>query len=211
MKILRAALIVFVLAAFAVGGTALARTGAGTRASSQAVAADDGGDHGSDDSGHHGGDDGDHSGHHDDDGDGDDDGRHGDDDDSGTTTGTTTSATTTTTTGGATTTTSRRRSSAPATVVAGKRLIATVGPGFSITLKTPAGAAVPTLRAGTYTVVVRDRSDEHNFHLSGRGVNKATSVDAVATQTWSVKLSAGTYRFVCDPHASSMRGSLRVT
>ena len=179
MRTLRAALIVFVLAAFAVGGTALARTVAGTSAS---VTADDGnGHHGDDDSGHHGGDDGDHSGHHGDDDD-DDDGRHGDDDDGRTTTGTTTSGTTTNattnTTTGATTTTSQRRTSAPA---AGKRLIASVGPGFTIALKTPSGGAVRTLRAGTYTVVVRDRSDEHNFHLSGRNVNKATGVDAVAT------------------------------
>jgi plastocyanin len=94
--------------------------------------------------------------------------------------------------------------------VAGKRLMATVGPGFSITLKTPAGVAVKTLRAGTYTVVVRDRSEKHNFHLSGRGVDKATSVGAVATQTWRVQFKAGTYAFTCDPHAQVMRGSLRV-
>ena len=206
MKKLRTALILFVLAAFAVGGTALARTVAGTTASTQAVAADDGGD----DSGHHGGDDDDHSGHHGGEDDDDHSGHHGgddDDDDRRTTTGTTTS---TTTTGGATTTTSQRRSSSPAAVVAGRRLIGTVGPGFSITLKTPSGGAVRTLRAGTYTVVVRDRSDEHNFHLRGRGFNKATTVGAVATQTWRVKFSAGTYTYVCDPHAESMRGSLRV-
>ena len=120
-----------------------------------------------------------------------------------TTTGTTTSTTTT----GATTTASRRRS---AGATAGKRLIGTVGPGFSIALRTPAGAAVKTLRAGTYSVVVRDRSPEHNFHLRGRGVDKATTVGASATKTWTVKLAPGTYTYVCDPHASSMRGSLKV-
>ena len=59
-------------------------------------------------------------------------------------------------------------------------------------------------------MVVRDRSDEHNFHLRGRGVNKSTTVDAATTKTWSVKFAAGTYTYVCDPHASSMRGSLKV-
>ena len=87
MNKLRAALILFVLAAFAVGGTALAKSVAGSAQGSQLVADDSGPGHDGDgdgDSGHHGGDDGDHSGHHGDD-DGDDDGHHGDDDD-GTTT-----------------------------------------------------------------------------------------------------------------------------
>jgi plastocyanin len=212
MKVLRAALIVFVLAAFAVGGTALAKSAAGSAPSSQSIADDHGSGHGGDDgSGRHGGDDGDRSGHHGDD-DGDDNGHHGDDGDddggtpSGTTTGTTTSTTSTTATG-ATTVVSRRKSSGTA---AGKRLIGTVGPGFAITLRTPSGAVVRTLRAGTYTVVVRDRSQEHNFHLRGRGVDKATTVGSAATKTWTVKLAAGTFTYVCDPHASSMRGSLRV-
>jgi plastocyanin len=69
---------------------------------------------------------------------------------------------------------------------------------------------VRSVRAGTYTVVVRDRSPDHNFHLRGRGVDKATTVGASATKTWTVKLAAGTYTYVCDPHAPSMRGSLKV-
>jgi plastocyanin len=91
-----------------------------------------------------------------------------------------------------------------------KQLVASVGPGFSITLKTAAGAVVKTLPAGTYTVSVRDRSEEHNFHLTGRGVDKATSLGSVATSTWRVRLTAGTYTFKCDPHAQMMRGSIRV-
>ena len=203
MKTLRTVVIVFVLAAFAVGGTALAKRVACSAPTSQSIADDHGSGHGGDDdSGHHGGDDGDHSGHHGDD-DGDDPGHHGDDDDDrGTTTGTTTSTTTT----GATTASQRRSAGA----TAGKRLIGTVGPGFSIALRTPAGAAVKTLRAGTYSVVVRDRSPEHNFHLRGRGVDKSTTVGASATTTWTVRLAPGTYTYVCDPHASSMRGSLKV-
>ena len=89
-------------------------------------------------------------------------------------------------------------------------LTATVGPGFTITL-TKGGKKVTTLKAGTYRIVVRDRSGMHNFRLKGPGINKATSVAAVTSATWTVRLRAGRYTFVCDPHASGMRGSFRVT
>ena len=90
------------------------------------------------------------------------------------------------------------------------KLVATVGPGETITLKTAAGAAVRTLRAGTYTVVVRDLSDEHNFRIAGPGVNKATGVGSTGTATWKVRVLKGkAYRFVCDPHSDDMRGAFR--
>ena len=85
------------------------------------------------------------------------------------------------------------------------RLTGTDGPGFTITM------SKKTVKAGTYKIVIRDRSSIHNFHLSGPGVNKKSSVAAVGTTTWTVKLKKGTYKFVCDPHASIMRGVLRVT
>jgi plastocyanin len=93
---------------------------------------------------------------------------------------------------------------APAAVNAGK-LTATDGPGFTITM------SAKTVKAGTYTITVRDRSNIHNFHLIGPGVNKTTSVAAVKTYTWTVKLRRGTYRYVCDPHVSIMKDVLRVT
>ena len=93
---------------------------------------------------------------------------------------------------------------------AARRLIATVGPGFTISLRTPAGARVRTLARGAYTIVVRDRSRAHNFHLLGPRMNRRTTVAARGTFTWRVTLRAGTYRFVCDPHAAAMRGSFRV-
>jgi hypothetical protein len=90
------------------------------------------------------------------------------------------------------------------------KLVASVGPGESITLRTAAGAPVRNLRAGIYTVTVRDRSDEHNFRISGPGVRKATGVGSTGTVTRKVKLLRGkAYRFVCDPHADDMRGSFR--
>jgi plastocyanin len=56
-----------------------------------------------------------------------------------------------------------------------------------------------------------DKSNIHNFHLTGPGVNKLTSTPWVGTKTWTVKLKKGIYRFVCDPHATIMKGVLRVT
>lgn len=91
------------------------------------------------------------------------------------------------------------------------KLVATVGPGFTISLS-KSGKAVKTLKAGTYRVTVRDRSPMHNFHLSGPGFNKATGVPTSGTTVWrNVKLKKGTYRFVCDPHRSTMKGSFKVS
>ena len=90
------------------------------------------------------------------------------------------------------------------------KLVATVGPGETITLRTAAGAPVRSLRAGVYTVVVRDTSDEHNFRIVGPGVSKATGVGSTGTATWKVKLVRGKgYRFQCDPHSDDMRGAFR--
>ena len=89
-------------------------------------------------------------------------------------------------------------------------LVATVGPGATIRL-TRNGRRVSQVRRGRYRIVVRDRSAMHNFHLTGRGVNKKTAVGFRGTRTWLVTLRPGRYRFVCDPHARRMRGSFRVT
>lgn len=98
--------------------------------------------------------------------------------------------------------------SAPAS--AATRLVATVGPGFTITLK-KAGKRVTTLAAGTYTITVQDRARDHNFHLRGPGVNKDSGISRAATLTWTVRFRKGArYTYVCDPHASLMRGSFTV-
>ena len=89
------------------------------------------------------------------------------------------------------------------------KLVGTVGPGFTITL-TMGGKKVTTLKAGTYTITVRDKSNLHNFHLRGKGVNKSSGVPKVGTTTWTVKLAKGKYTYICDPHASGMKGSFSV-
>ena len=89
------------------------------------------------------------------------------------------------------------------------KLVGTVGPGFTITLK-KSGTKVTSLKAGKYAITISDLSSSHNFHLTGPGVNKKTSVGGTRKTTWTVTLQKGkTYRFVCDPHASSMKGSFK--
>ena len=72
-------------------------------------------------------------------------------------------------------------------------------------------AKVTKLKAGTYTITVLDRAADHNFHLTGPGVNKSTSVSAKGTTTWKVTLKKGKYTYVCDPHASFMKGTFTVS
>ena len=80
----------------------------------------------------------------------------------------------------------------------------TDGPGFTITM-----AKKPT-KPGKIKLVIADKSSMHNFHLTGPGVNVKTSVSAVGTKTFIVTLKKGTYKFVCDPHASIMKGSFTI-
>jgi Copper binding proteins, plastocyanin/azurin family len=85
-----------------------------------------------------------------------------------------------------------------------------VGPGFTISLERK-GKKVKTLRPITYKFRVKDRSSSHNFHLRGPGVNRSiTSVGFTGTKSVSIKLRKGTYRYVCDPHSSDMKGSFKV-
>ena len=101
--------------------------------------------------------------------------------------------------------------SGSAAITAKTRLVLTSGPGFTITLRTAAGKSVKTLKRGTYSVTVRDRSTMHNAHVVAPGFNRKTTVPFVGNKRWKVKLAkVGTLRFLCDPHASSMRGSARI-
>ena len=84
-------------------------------------------------------------------------------------------------------------------------LLGSVGPGFEISLKN-----TKNLKPGKYKLSVNDKATGHNFHLKGPGVNVSTSVGGTGTRTFTVTLKRGTYTFVCDPHASSMKGSFRI-
>ena len=90
---------------------------------------------------------------------------------------------------------------APAQAV---KLVGTVGPGFSILLEFPDGRTVTQLDPGSYEVTVRDLSEEHNFHLTGPGVDQFTGVETTGSVTWNVTFREGRYTIVCDPHPSQM-------
>ena len=90
-------------------------------------------------------------------------------------------------------------------------LNAVVGPGFNITLRKTSGVKVTTIPHGVYVIKVSDKSPIHNFHLTGPGVKKTTSVSAVTNATWTLTLKAGKYTYVCDPHVDTMKGTFRVT
>jgi hypothetical protein len=90
------------------------------------------------------------------------------------------------------------------------KLLATVGPNATISLRSASGAPLKSVKAGTYSVVVRDRSKAHNFHLVGVRVNKKSSVAAVGTTTWKLKLSKGVLRFYSDKAPTTVKGSVKV-
>jgi len=88
----------------------------------------------------------------------------------------------------------------------GTTLNGSVGPGFDISLDGTDG-----LTAGSYTLTVNDQSDQHNFHLTGPGVDVSTEVGETEEESFDIELQAGEYTFVCDPHASQMKGSFTVS
>jgi plastocyanin len=89
--------------------------------------------------------------------------------------------------------------------VSANTLTGTVGPGFTITMNKK------TVKAGRYVITIHDLASIHDFHLTGPGVDKKTSVTGTGTTKWTVKLKKGTYHFVCDPHRTIMHGVLKVT
>jgi len=79
-----------------------------------------------------------------------------------------------------------------------------VGPGFTISIDDD---SVP---AGRYKLVVKDQGTIHNFHITGAGVDKATSLPGTGRTKFRIRLKVGTYEIVCDNHAS-MNTTLTVT
>jgi hypothetical protein len=98
----------------------------------------------------------------------------------------------------------------PSPPAAVPKLLATVGPRNTISLRSGSGAVLKTLKPITYSITVRDRSALHNFHLVGKGVNRKSTLAGTGTLTWRVKLSAGTLRFYSDRSPATVKGSLTV-
>lgn len=105
---------------------------------------------------------------------------------------------------------------AVAAIVAGNggaaipKLEATVSDPVNISL-TVGGKKVTSLKAGRYIIIVRDTASDHDFHLTGPGVNRRTTIGGKSTSRWNVTLRKGTYKYVCDPHSTFMKGSFTVS
>ncbi len=93
-----------------------------------------------------------------------------------------------------------------------QQLVATVGPGSTISIRTTSGVRVSTLKSGTYNILVRDRSRSHSFRLAGPAgsVYRASGRAFVGVTTWKVTLFPGAYRFWCERHPRTMRGTFRI-
>ncbi len=53
---------------------------------------------------------------------------------------------------------------------------------------------------GRYKIVVRDSTRSHNWHLYGNGKSIYTKVRGTGRSVFTIRLAAGNYRVVCDPH-----------
>ena len=95
----------------------------------------------------------------------------------------------------------------------GTKLIGSVASDdFTITLTTEDGTDVTSLPAGDYTLEIVDKSDIHNFHLTGPGgVDVMSEVGAQEDEDYQITLVEGSYHFQCDPHSTTMNGDFEVT
>jgi hypothetical protein len=82
------------------------------------------------------------------------------------------------------------------------KVLGTVGPGFTISLKSAAGTKLTTLKAGKYTFVVSDKSSIHNFTVKGPGISNrtVTGTSFVGTKTAVLTLKTGKYTLYCTVH-----------
>jgi plastocyanin len=95
------------------------------------------------------------------------------------------------------------------------RLIGTVGPGYTITLK-KGTAKVKTLKAGKYTFVITDKASIHNFTIErekgGPKIEKTlTGTSFQGKKTVTVTLKKGSWKFYCSIHEPQMFGFFKVT
>lgn len=95
------------------------------------------------------------------------------------------------------------------------KLTGVVGPGYTISLK-KGTAKVKTLKAGTYTFVISDKSSIHNFTVErekgGPKIEKRlTDTAFMGTKTVTMALKKGSWKFYCSVHEPQMFGFFKVT
>ena len=94
------------------------------------------------------------------------------------------------------------------------KLVGTVGPGYTITLKKGA-TKVKTLKAGKYTFVISDKASIHNFTVEqqtgGKFEKTLTGTSFQGKKTVTVTLKKGKWKYYCSIHESQMFGFFTVT
>jgi plastocyanin len=91
-----------------------------------------------------------------------------------------------------------------------------VGPGYSVSL-TKGGKKVASLKAGTYKIVVSDKSSFHNSVLEREKPNTPklekhiTGTGFIGAKTVTMTLKPGSWRFYCSVHESQMHQDFKVT
>ena len=102
----------------------------------------------------------------------------------------------------------------PASAMSSPKLVGTVGPGFTISLKKDS-KKVTKLKAGKYTFVVHDKSAIHNFTVEqekgGKFEKHLTETPFTGTKTVSIMLKKGKWKFYCSNHESQMFGFFTVS
>ena len=110
------------------------------------------------------------------------------------------------------TTTTETTDTTDTSAATGTKLIGSVASDdFTITLTTEDGTDVTSLPAGDYTLEIVDKSDIHNFHMTGSGVDVMSEVGSQEDEDYQITLVEGSYHFQCDPHSSTMFGDFDVT
>jgi len=102
----------------------------------------------------------------------------------------------------------------PASAMTTPKLVGTVGPGYTITLK-KGTKKVTTLKAGKYTFVITDKAAIHNFTLErqtgGKFEKVLTGTSFKGKKTVTVALKTGKWKYYCSVHESLMFGFFKVT
>lgn len=91
-----------------------------------------------------------------------------------------------------------------------------VGPGYTVSL-TKGGKKVTSLKAGTYRVVLSDKSSFHNAVLEREKPSKPklekhlSGTAFTGSKTVVMTLKPGSWRFYCSVHESQMHQDFKVT